>query len=81
MTDKITKAIAKLSPKERQQVKIILQRLKDHRAQGLKVAKLKGHKGIFRVKKGDLRIIYRRHNQKIRILTIERRSKTTYKDY
>ena len=76
--DKIEKALRNLSDKERQRLKIILAAIKDGRLDGLDVVKLKGYDDIYRVRKGDLRIIFRWTRVGIIILTIERRSDTTY---
>jgi len=45
------------------------------------IKKLKGREDIFRVRKGNLRIIYRIEKEEIFILTVERRSEKTYRDY
>lgn len=72
--DRIEKALAKLTPKERTWVMQILQRLIVGDTKGLNVKKLKGRDDIFRVRKGNVRIIYRTVKSGIFILTIERRS-------
>lgn len=79
--DKITKALTKLSAKEREVVKSILLRLREEQLAGLGIQKLKGRKDIFRVRKGRIRIVYRRTGAGTAILAIERRSETTYKKF
>lgn len=81
MTDKINKELAKLSYKERKLVKEILVQLQQHDIKGLQITKLKGHRDILRVRKGRLRIIYQQLEAGINVLTIERRSEKTYKDF
>src|SRR3989344_3152698 len=76
--DKIEKALRNLSDKERQRLKIILAAIKDGRLDGLDVVKLKGYDDIYRVRKGDLRIIFRWTRVGIIILPIERLSDTPY---
>ena len=77
--DKIEKALKKLTPKERALIKEILIALKNQRFENLDLKKLKGRDDIFRVRKGQIRIIYRLNNiGAIAILAIERRSDTTY---
>lgn len=76
--DKIKKALAKLSEKEIKLVEYILSKLQPGDFQGLDVKKLKGREDIFRVRKGDMRIIYKTENKKISILAIERRNEKTY---
>lgn len=79
--DKLSKALGRLSAKERKQVKDILKQLTAKNFLGLNVKKLKGRNDIFRVKKGNLRIIYRIGKEEIFILTIERGSEKTYRGY
>jgi mRNA-degrading endonuclease RelE of RelBE toxin-antitoxin system len=77
--DKIQKALRKLNPKEREEIKAILIKLKNRQFKSLDIKKLKGREDIFRVRKGQIRIIYRTNKKgNIFILTIERRSDTTY---
>lgn len=77
--DKITKALRKLTRKERDWIKEILKRLNSRNINGLDVKKLKGREDIFRVRKGDIRIIYRLAEKEIFVLAIERRNEKTYK--
>ncbi len=77
--DKIKKALGKLSLKEKQKIKEILLRVDKGSFQGLNTKKLKGRIDIFRVRQGNIRIIFHRKNSSIRILTIERKGSKTYK--
>ena len=78
--DRIEKALQKLTAKERKAVKEILRKVKQQELQGLDVKKLKGRKDVFRVREGDIRIMYRIESKdEIFILAIERRSEKTYK--
>ena len=79
--DKIQKALNKLSDKERKLMKEILARLNAGDILGLNIQKLKGHPDIFRLRKGDLRIIFRKIQKNIFLLAIERRSEKTYRDF
>ena len=76
--DKIAKALSKLNAKERKQIKDVLSRLYSGRFKGLEIKKLRGRNDIFRVKKGNFRIIYRLEGQNIFILAIDRRRESTY---
>lgn len=78
MPDNIEKALRKLSNKERSRLREILIAIKAGRLDGLDVAKLKGYDDIYRVRKGDIRIIFRRMKIETSILAVERRSDTTY---
>ena len=77
--DAIEKALKKFSDKERDWVKNILIAIKTYNMKGLDIKKLKGHENIFRVRKGDVRIIYYKEGEQISILAIERRNEGTYK--
>lgn len=76
--DRIAKALKKLNPKEKILVKTILSKINNNDFSNLEVKKLKGRQDIFRARKGKIRIIYRIYKKNIYILTIERRSDTTY---
>lgn len=77
--DKIAKALKKLTLKERELIKEILAKLKNKQIENLDCKKLKGRDDIFRIRKGQLRIIYRQDQKgNIFILAVERKSDTTY---
>lgn len=78
--DRIEKEIRKLSERERGWVKEILKLLRRDKTASLDVKKLKGREDIFRIRKGDIRIIYRLTSRKeIFVLSIEKRKERTYK--
>ncbi|MFH1820514.1 MAG: type II toxin-antitoxin system RelE/ParE family toxin [Candidatus Nealsonbacteria bacterium] len=80
--DKIEKALRKLSQKERRAIKDILQRVKVGNPGSLNIQKLKGPEDIFRVQKGNIRIIYRKTvTGEIFVLAVEHRSEKTYKRF
>lgn len=79
--DKIEKALQKLSSREVQVIKKILLQLNRGDFRGMDCKKLRGHEGIYRVRKGILRIIYLYDRGEIQILAIERRSEKTYRRY
>ncbi len=78
MVDQTEKALKKLKKKERVAVKSILTKIQKGEAEGLDMKKLKSHDDIFRVRKGKIRIIFRKNEESILILSIERRSDRTY---
>lgn len=79
--DDIEKALAKLDDKEKEKLKEILKSLKDWPWKGLNVEKLKDTEKIFRVKKGNLRVIFELKDEgKILLLKIGKRSDSTYKN-
>lgn len=78
--DKTEKALQKLSIKEQNRVKEILELLQRGELRGLNIKKLRGRDDIFRVRKGNVRIIYRTDPGGAKfILAIERKSEKTYK--
>ena len=79
--DEIDKTLQKLSSKERGRIKQTISRIKQNDLAGLNIKKLKGQKDIFRVRKGNVRIMYRWLENKLIILAVERRSEKTYKDF
>ncbi len=79
--DRIEKAFSKLSEKERRLVKTLLSKLMADDVFGLDLQKLTGHDDIFRLRKGDLRLIYRKAGRQMFLLAIERRSEKTYRDF
>ena len=76
--DAIKKALKRLSAKEKKWVREILASLVSGKTQGLDIKKLRGRDDIFRVRKEDIRIVYRKSGRSISILLIERRSEKTY---
>jgi len=77
--DKITKSLQKLDVKEKKVIRDILVKIKNKDFKSLDVKKLKSKENIFRARKGKIRIIYHLKQEKIMILSIERRSEKTYK--
>jgi len=77
--DKIKKALNRLGFKEKQKLKSILLQIERDDFRNLDLKRLKGRKDVFRVCKGDMRIIIYRIDDSIRILSIERRSSKTYR--
>lgn len=80
MTDKIKKALSKLTHKEKDIVKLLILRIKMDDTAGLDIKLLSGHQDLFRVKKGRLRIIYRKNQKVFTIIKIDRRNEKTYKN-
>lgn len=77
--DKIEKALRKLSVKEKSRIERILKKLNSGELKDLDVKKLKGRDDIFRLRSGNIRIIYRFQSGNIFILSIDRRRENTYK--
>ena len=77
--DKISKALQKIDKKEKEAIRNILVKIKNKKFKTFDVKKLKSRNNIFRVRKGKIRIIYHLKQERIMILSIERRSEKTYK--
>ena len=77
--DKIEKALKNLTVKERKQIQLLLKKLSSDDLKSLDIKKLQGRDDIFRARKGELRIIYRREGKTFFILKIERRAENTYR--
>lgn len=77
---RIEKELQKLSQQERSWVEDVLKKLSADKTLGLDIKKLKGYSDIFRVRKGNIRIMYRKDTKEnIFLLAIERRREDTYK--
>ncbi|MBU1045982.1 hypothetical protein KJ616_02570 [Patescibacteria group bacterium] len=79
--DKIEKVLNKLSTKERKSIKQILLQIDEGNFQKLDLKKLKTRDDIFRVRKGNIRIIFHKKDNSIKILSIEHRTTTTYRRF
>ena len=80
--DRIAKALKRLTNHERDTVEKVLTQLKRGSFASLDVQKLKGHDEIFRIRKGDIRVIIRRADTgALFLLAVERRSEKTYRDF
>lgn len=78
--DRISKFLNKLSQKELTVVKDVLEKIKKGEMENFDMKKLKGADNFFRVRKGDIRIIYRiNEKEEIILLNIERKNDNTYK--
>ena len=65
--DKIDKVLKKLEPRERKQLKEILFQIKKGDFFDLDLTKLKGRDDIYRVRKGRIRIIFRKEKNQIKV--------------
>lgn len=77
--DKIKKLLKKLGLQERRKLKGMLAHLDKGDIAGFDIKKLKGRRNIFRIRKGNLRIIFYKKDNSIKILAVERRASKTYR--
>ena len=75
----LKKLLSKFSREEREIIESLIEVIISLSWRSLDIKKLKGELNIFRVSKGNLRILYQIRQDKIFILTIERRREKTYK--
>lgn len=79
---KLDKALKKFTPKERLEIERLIGRILHRDFSGLDCKKLKGVKNLFRLRKGDIRIIFElKSGKEPLIMAIERRREDTYKSY
>lgn len=79
MTDKLAKAIAKLSAQEKAAVQLLLLRIRLGDTFGLDIKQLRGYDDLFRVRKGRLRVIYLKNATKFKVVRVDLRDNKTYK--
>ncbi len=60
-------------------VKPLIEKLISLNWRGLDIKKLRGYQNIFRLRKGEIRIIFAKDKRYISILSIDRRNESTYK--
>ena len=77
--DKIEKFICKLSGRQRQQIVFIIERIWSGNISGLDIKKLQGRGQEFRIRKGDVRIIFKSNNNGFEIIDIQWRGSKTYR--
>lgn len=78
--DQISKALKKLSVAERKKIKLTVTKLKSGSFSGLDIKKLKDRSDIYRLRIGNIRILFRRTETDVLVLKIARRNEKTYKE-
>ena len=79
--DRNKKFLKKLSDKEFQLVHETLGKIQARKVSKLDIKKLSGYKDVYRVRAGNIRIIFLDSPQEIQILEIARRNEKTYKRF
>lgn len=81
MSDRIEKALRRMTTKERAQIHALIEAIIAGRYSEMDLKKLKGHSEAYRVRKGDFRIIFTLSTtNNPHIIAIERRSDKTYNE-
>lgn len=78
---RIDKFLKRLLPEERERVISCLEDILSGNFSNLDIKKLKGQMYFYRVRLGGIRIIFTKQKNKIKIITIERRSDNTYRGF
>ncbi len=82
MVDQTQKFLDKMSPKQRAEIIRIGDLILAGKLAGLDILKLKGSDDLFRVRKGNIRIIFRHlGDHRNEVLAIENRSESTYRKF
>lgn len=81
MPDRIQKFLRKLPEKQRRGIERLIERIVARETDSLDVQKIQGGHDIYRVRQGDLRIIYRLFDDEVFIIASERRSDNTYRKF
>lgn len=79
--DRNQKFLKRLSDKEFAAVETALQKILDRDTAGLDLKKLSGYRDVYRVRIGNIRIIFLDTGNDPEVLEISRRSEKTYKNY
>ena len=79
--NEVQKVLAKLPKEYKTSFDILMLRLLARDFMGLNIARLKGHKDIYRVKQGRLRVIYRMDGRNLSVLEVGLRSEKTYRNF
>ena len=78
---KIEKFLRKLSIENRKIAKDILIKILSGNLQGLDVKKLKGYTNLFRIRKGNIRIVFHHEDGNINVIFIGMRGDSKYKQF
>ncbi len=78
MVDRVEKTFQKMSQHDRREVAQTVARIIARDFIGLDMKKLEGRSDAYRVRKGSYRIIFLLAEQSVQIISVERRSDTTY---
>ena len=72
------KFLKRLTRKELKKMLQVIEDIENGNTDSLDIKRLSGYKNIFRVRVGDIRILFIQSKTEYRLVSIERRSDTTY---
>jgi len=79
--DRNQKFLKRLEPKEFAAVETILHKILSRNTTSLDIKKLAGYRDVYRIRTGNIRIIFLDTGTNPEILEISRRNEKTYKNY
>lgn len=79
--ERINKILKILRADERERVILCVEKILSNETSMLDIKKLKGQQYFYRVRSGDLRVIFTKKGDAIRIIAIERRNDNTYSGF
>lgn len=79
--DKITKFLTRLTKKERDRVTQAMVDVIAGDLSGYNRKKMKGHANVYRIRISDIHIVYLELDGERRILLVDRRGETTYRQF
>ncbi|MFA6227473.1 MAG: plasmid stabilization system [Candidatus Paceibacterota bacterium] len=79
--NKIEKFLSKIESRKRDIILELLYKIKTDDLRGLDIKKLQDQENCFRLRKGKIRIIYKRDSGYNNIVSVEYRSEKTYRDF
>ena len=77
--DKAEKFVRRLTQKERLVVGEIVEKVQKGDTSEFDIKKLKGQSGLFRVRRGSIRVVFQKKEDSTVIISIDRRREDTYK--
>mgnify|MGYP001564311236 FL=1 len=75
----LEKLLSRFDKKDRETLWFLIGKIISLNWRGLNIKKLLGHEDIYRLRKGQIRIIFSKHKINVSIISIERRNESTYK--
>ncbi|MBL7045298.1 MAG: hypothetical protein ISR98_01730 [Parcubacteria group bacterium] len=77
--DKVSKFLKRLSKQERLKLRTVIKSVLDGKIKDLDVKKLSGYQNIFRVRVGDMRVVFENNDGSMNLIFVGRKSDKTYK--
>jgi mRNA-degrading endonuclease RelE of RelBE toxin-antitoxin system len=78
MSSELEKFLAKITEKEKVVILGVIEKILSKDFKGLDLKKLSGYEDVFRVRKGNFRIIFKITKTDVKIIFVNKRKDTTY---